>query len=150
MDVIINRMRAGATLQVHLGPYNAEYEQPNVMPYDMNVVNRDSDRVTHPDTVVMDWHHPLLQDVNPVAFISFNGGDHVAKSTLITTQPDSDNIPQICGGHISAPLGTFHSLINDASDPTASLLATCAVENGGMIITTIDVENSQVSDDYVP
>ena len=148
MDVIVNRMNAGATLQIHLGPYNAEYEQPNVMPYDMNVVNRDSNPVTHTDTMVMDWHHPMMMDVNPVAFISFNGGNHVAKSTLITTQPDSDNIPQICNGPISAPMGTFHSLINDASDPTASLLATCAVGSGGMIITTIDVENSQVSDDY--
>ena len=148
MDVIKNRMSAGATLEIHLGPYNAQYNQPNTMPYDINVVNRDSDRVTHTDTRVMDWHHPLLNDVNPVAFISFNGGNHVAKSTLISTQTGSLNIPQVCGGSISQPIGTFHNLIADSSDSTASLLATCSVGQGGMILTTIDVENSQVSDDY--
>ena len=84
------------------------------MPYDMNVAT-EFNPVTHTDTMVMDWHHPMMMDVNPVAFISFNSGAHVAKSTLITTQPDSDNIPQICNGPISAPMGTFHSLINDAS-----------------------------------
>ena len=144
MDVIKNRMQAGATLQMHLGPYNGEYE--DAMDYGINVVNRESDMIVHTETMVMDWHHPLLDDVEDVAFLSFNGGDHVAKSTLITSQL-SDASEGICNGGINEQIGTFHSLIN-ARDSVSSLLATCAVGTGGMIITTIDVEDSQVSDRY--
>ena len=149
MDVIKNRMQAGATLEMHLGPYRSVYEEGH-LPFDINVAlrNVEGNQVEHSDTMVMDWHHPLLADVNPVALISFNGGDFVAESTLITTQTENVNIPQVCGGTISAPIGTFHSLITDNTDSTASLLATCSSGQGGMIITTIDVENPQVSDAY--
>jgi hypothetical protein len=151
MAVIKNRMQAGATLEMHLGPYSNIFQDPlSNLPYNINVANRnvEGNFVSHSDTNVVDWHHPLLTDVNPVAFISFNGGHHVAESTLITTQTDTLNIPQVCGGPISAPIGTFHSIINDASDSTASLLATCTIGQGGMIVTTMDVENPSVSDEF--
>jgi hypothetical protein len=149
MDVITARMSAGATLEMHLGPYRTAY-QGGKLPYDMDVLNRDAagNRVTHTDTQVLDWHHPLLADISPVAFISFNGGNHVAKATLDTSQVENTQIPTVCGGRISAPLGTFHGLIVDANDPTQALLATCGRGQGGMIVSTIDVENPSVSDAF--
>ncbi len=151
MAVIKNRMQAGATLEMHLGPFSTVFEDPlSNLPYNIDIADRnvEGNFVTHSDTSVVDWHHPLLADVNPVAFISFNGGHHVAESTLITTQTGTLNIPQVCGGTIGAPIGTFHSLINEASDSTASLLATCSIGQGGMIVTTMDVENPSVSEQY--
>ena len=124
MAVIKNRMSAGATLEMHLGPYSNIFQDPlSNLPYDINVANRnvEGNFVTHTDTAVVDWHHPLLSDVNPVAFISFNGGHHVAESTLITTLTDVDNIPQVCQGSISAPFGSIHCLIDDATGSTDSL-----------------------------
>ena len=149
LSVITDRMKAGATLQMHLGPYDSAY-QGDKLPDGMDVLDRNAagNMVTHSDTLVQDWHHPMMQDVSPVAFISFNGGNHVAQATLGTSQVQTTQIPATCGGRISAPLGSFHSIIADADDPTQSLLATCVRGQGGMIITTIDVENPSVSDAY--
>jgi len=149
LSVITDRMKAGATLEMHLGPYRSAY-QGDKLPDGMDVLNRNvaGNMVTHMDTLVTDWHHPLMQDVSPVAFISFNGGNHVAQATLDTSQVQTTQIPATCGGRISAPLGSFHSIISDSNDPTQSLLATCARGQGGMIITTMDVENPSVSDAF--
>ncbi|MDP6900137.1 MAG: VCBS repeat-containing protein [Candidatus Thalassarchaeaceae archaeon] len=149
MDVITARMQAGATIEMHLGPYRSAY-QGGKLPYDMDVLNRNTagNEITHDETLVMDWYHPMLASVNPVAFISFNGGHHVAESALDTSQVQNTQIPQVCGGRISDPLGTFHTLIVDSNDNTQALLATCNRGQGGMIITTIDVENPSVSDAY--
>ena len=151
MDVIVNRMKAGATLEMHLGPYKNTYDDPlSGLPYGITVVNRNTagSFVTHDDTRVNDWYHQTMADVNPVAFISFNGGNHVAQSTLVTTQSNTLNIPTVCGGSIADPIGTFHNIIRMESDVTASMLATCSVGSGGMILTTIDVENPSVSEAY--
>ncbi|MEE3083123.1 MAG: hypothetical protein VX320_03410, partial [Candidatus Thermoplasmatota archaeon] len=149
MEVITNRMQAGATLQMHLGPYRSAY-QGGKLPYDMDVLNRNTagNEVVYSSVSVHNWHHPMMANINPVAFISFNGGNHVAESTLDTSQVQNTNIPQVCGGVVTAPLGTFQSLIVDSADPTQSLLSTCNKGQGGMIITTIDVENPSVSEAY--
>jgi len=51
------------------------------------------------------------------------------------------------GGRISDG-GTFNSLISDSADPSQSLLATCNHYNGGLIVTTIDIENPSVSQPF--
>ena len=149
MDIILNRMQSGATVQMHLGPYRTAY-QGDKLPYGMDVLDRNTEGnyVTHDAVQVVDWHHPLMESVSEVAFIAFNGGHHVASAALDTSQVENTQIPQVCGGRIGAPLGTFHSLIQDVNDPSQSLLSTCNRGSGGLIITTIDVENPSVSDAY--
>ena len=44
--------------------------------------------------------------------------------------------------------GTFHTIIRDSENPSQALLSTCNVEQGGMIVTTIDVENPAVSQPF--
>ncbi|MCS5535472.1 MAG: hypothetical protein NZ802_06425, partial [Candidatus Poseidoniales archaeon] len=55
MAVIKNRMQAGATLEIHLGPYSNIFQDPlSNLPYDINIANRnvEGNYVTHSDTSV--------------------------------------------------------------------------------------------------
>ena len=128
----------------------------------MNVVMRDhhNDTVDHrvlsENVSLIDPYHPLMSGINPSSLSGINGGTHVALSALDLNQVKSDNIPQVCsdgapggteGGKISDG-GTFHTIIRDSENPSQALLSTCNVERGGMIITTIDVENPAVSQPF--
>ena len=97
-----------------------------------------------------------MSGINPSALAGINGGTHVALSALDLNQVSADNIPRICsdgaaggteGGTISDG-GTFHTIIRDSENPSQSLLSTCNYHQGGMIITTIDVENPAVSQPF--
>ena len=167
-ESLIEFMREGGTLQVHLGPYYSDYDDiqnPNAhdrLPFGMNVVMRDhfnstvDHRVLSNNTSLIDPFHPLMSGINPSALAGINGGTHVALSTLDLTQVSAENIPRICsdgpsggteGGEISDG-GTFHTIIRDSENPSQSLLSTCNYYQGGMIVTTIDVENPAVSQPF--
>ena len=128
----------------------------------MNVVMRDhhNDTVDHrvlsENVSLIDPYHPLMSGINPSSLSGINGGTHVALSALDLNQVKSENIPQVCsdgapggteGGKISDG-GTFHTIIRDSENPSQALLSTCNVQQGGMIITTIDVENPAVSQPF--
>ena len=89
-----------------------------------------------------------MDDVDPSAFSAINGGSHVALSGLDTAQVQGTQIPQVCGGRISDPTGTFHTLIRDNTYESQSLLSLCNRGAGGMIVTTIDVENPSVTQEF--
>ena len=167
-ESLIEFMRDGGTLQVHLGPYYSDYDDiqnPNArdrLPFGMNVVMRDhfnatvDHRVLSDNISLIDPFHPLMSGINPSALAGINGGTHVALSTLDLTQVKAENIPRICsdgppggteGGEISDG-GTFHTIIRDSENPSQSLLSTCNYQQGGMIVTTIDVENPAVSQPF--
>ena len=167
-ESLIEFMRDGGTLQVHLGPYYSDYDDiqnpnaPDRLPFGMNVVMRDhfnstvDHRVLSDNISLIDPFHPLMSGINPSALAGVNGGTHVALSTLDLNQVKSENIPQVCsdgapggteGGKISDG-GTFHTIIRDSENPSQSLLSTCNYHQGGMIITTIDVENPAVSQPF--
>jgi len=167
-ETLIEFMREGGTLQVHLGPYYSDYDDiqnpnsPDRLPFGMNVVMRDhhNDTVDHrvlsENVSLIDPYHPIMSGIDPSSLSGINGGTHVALSALDLNQVKSENIPQVCsdgapggteGGKISDG-GTFHTIIRDSENPSQALLSTCNIEQGGMIITTIDVENPAVSQPF--
>jgi len=165
-EVLVAYMQDGGTVQVHLGPYRSDYlsqgNEPERLPFDMDIVMRDHanqtvDRRIHSENITfVDPFHPIMSGINTSAFSGINGGTHVALSGLDTSQVNSYNIPIICsdappggteGGRISDG-GTFHTLITDLQNPSQSLLSTCNYQQGGLIVTTIDVENPSVSKPY--
>ena len=145
-EVLEAYMVNGGTLQIHLGPYRNEY-QPNRLPFGMDIAMRNqwNNTVTNEDLVVVDAYHPLLENVNVAAFAGVHGGSYVALAGLDTAQVQFDQIPQVCGGRISDPTGTFHTLMRSESFDTQSLLSICNRGAGGMIVTTLDVENPSFS-----
>jgi hypothetical protein len=167
-ESLIEFMRVGGTLQVHLGPYYSDFDDiqnPNALdrlPFGMNVVMRDhfnstvDHRILSENVSLIDPFHPLMSGINPSSLAGINGGSHVALSALDLNQVKSENIPQVCsdgeaggteGGKINDG-GTFHTIIRDSENPSQSLLSTCNYHQGGMIVTTIDVENPAVSQPF--
>ena len=148
-EVLEAYMVNGGTLQIHLGPYRNEY-QPNRLPFGMDIAMRNqwNNTVTNEDLVVVDAYHPLLENVNVAAFAGVHGGSYVALAGLDTAQVQFDQIPQVCGGRISDPMGTFHTLMRSESFDTQSLLSICNRGAGGMIVTTLDVENPSFSQPF--
>ena len=159
-------MHDGGTLQVHLGPYRSNYlsmgNENDKLPFDMDIVMRDhvnltTDQRIHSENIsIVDEFHPMMSGINTSVFAGINGGTHVALSGLDTSQVNAYNLPLVCrdgapggteGGRISDG-GTFHSLIGDSENPSQSLLSTCNYGQGGMIVTTIDVENPAVSQPF--
>ncbi len=152
-ETLEDYMTGGGTVQMHLGPYRNEY-QPNRLPFGMDIAMRNQvnftvdNRILHTNITIVDQFHPILSNVDPIAFSGINGGSHVALAGLDTAQVQATQIPQVCGGRISDPTGTFHTLIRDTDYDSQSLLSLCNRGAGGLIVTTIDVENPSVSEEF--
>jgi len=165
-ETLVDYMHDGGTVQVHLGPYRSEYlslgADPERLPFDMDIVMRDyvnltvDRRIQSNNLTFVDPFHPIMSGINTSAFAGVNGGSHVALSGLDTNQVNADNLPLACsdappgeseGGRVSDG-GTFHTLIRDSANPSQSLLSVCNHYLGGLIVTTIDVENPTVSQSY--
>ena len=150
-ETLEDYMTGGGTVQMHLGPYRNEY-QPNRLPFGMDIAMRNQvnftvdNRIHYSNLSIIDRYHPILSNVDPVAFSGVHGGSYVALAGLDTAQVQSTQIPQVCGGRISDPIGTFHTLIRDSVYDSQSLLSICNRGAGGLIVTTIDVENPSVSE----
>ena len=152
-ETLEDYMNGGGTVQMHLGPYRNEY-QPNRLPFGMDIAMRNQanftvdNRILHTNITIVDQFHPILSNVDPIAFTGINGGSHVALAGLDTAQVQATQMPQVCGGRISDPMGTFHTLIRDSDYDSQSLLSLCNRGAGGLIVTTIDVENPSVSEEF--
>ena len=152
-ETLEDYMTGGGTVQMHLGPYRNEY-QPNRLPFGMDIAMRNQvnftvdNRIHYSNLSIIDRYHPILSNVDPVAFSGVHGGSYVALAGLDTAQVQSTQIPQVCGGRISDPIGTFHTLIRDSVYDSQSLLSICNRGAGGLIVTTIDVENPSVSEEF--
>ena len=148
-EVLEAYMVNGGTVQIHLGPYRNEY-QPNRLPFGMDIAMRNqwNNTVTNDDLVIVDAYHPLMHNVDTAAFAGVHGGAYVALAGLDTAQVQFDQIPQVCGGRISDPTGTFHTLMRSESFDSQSLLSICNRGAGGMIVTTLDVENPSFSQPF--
>ena len=151
---------------MHLGPYRSNYlsmgNELEKLPFDMDIVMRNhvnlttDQRIHYENISIIDEFHPMMSGINTSAFAGINGGTHVALSGLDTSQVNAYNLPLVCrdgaaggteGGRISDG-GTFHTLIGDSENPSQSLISTCNYQMGGMIVTTIDVENPSVSQPF--
>ena len=150
-DVLDDFMVNGGTLQVHLGPYRNDYV-PDNLPFGMDIQERDpsnsSIRFDYEDVRVIDRYHPLLSNIELTYLQSVHAGQYVARSGLDISQVQPNQVPSACGGRISDPLGTFHSLLGSVEYGSQSLLSLCNRGNGGMIVTTMDVENPSFSEPY--
>ena len=167
IEVIETFMSNGGTVQIHLGPYRDYYQDTTdteriSVPFDLDIAMRNrvnltiDQRIKSENLSFNDPFHPIMKNLDTSAFSVINAGSHVALSGLDTAQVGDDNMPKVCmdasvgaseNGYISGG-GTFHSLIGDNDNIDQSVLAVCSVGDGGIIVTTIDVENPTVSTPY--
>jgi len=83
-----------------------------------------------------------------VTFSGIHAGDYVAISGIdVASQVQANQIPATCGGRISVTGGTFHTLMRDTVQGH-SLMSLCNKGAGGLIVTTVDVENPSVSESF--
>lgn len=135
-----NFMSAGGTVQMHLGPYE-NYYQPDRLPFQVDVKNRAGagEQVTYNDLHFDDPYHPLFNDVNLGNFNGFENDHTVSRAVIDANKVGTQEVPKICGDTMLKG-GQFQSIMSDESDSTKSLLAVCGYQQGGLIMTTIDVE----------
>ena len=153
VDVLENFMVEGGTVQMHLGPYQNEYD-PGRLIFDMAIKDRNQynfttdNRINYDDLSIDDPYHPILKDIDKVTFSGIHAGDYVAISGIdVASQVQANQIPATCGGRISVAGGTFHTLMRDTVQGH-SLMSVCNKGAGGLIVTTVDVENPSVSESF--
>jgi hypothetical protein len=153
VDVLENFMQAGGTVQMHLGPYQNEYD-PGRLIFDMAIKDRNQynfttdNRISYDHLSIDDPYHPILKGIDKVTFSGIHAGEYVAISGIdVASQVQPNQIPATCGGRISVTGGTFHTLMRDTVQGH-SLLSVCNKGAGGLIVTTVDVENPSVSESY--
>ena len=143
----------GGTVQMHLGPYQNEYD-PGRLIFDMAIKDRNQynfttdNRINYEDLSIDDPYHPILKGIDKVTFSGIHAGDYVAISGIdVASQVQANQIPATCGGRISVTGGTFHTLMRDTVQGH-SLMSVCNKGAGGLIVTTVDVENPSVSESF--
>jgi hypothetical protein len=153
VDVLENFMVEGGTVQMHLGPYQNEYD-PGRLIFDMAIKDRNQynfttdNRIKYGDLSIDDPYHPILKGIDKVTFSGIHAGDYVAISGIdVDSQVQANQIPATCGGRISVTGGTFHTLMRDTVQGH-SLMSVCNKGAGGLIVTTVDVENPSVSESF--
>ncbi|MGB1379985.1 MAG: hypothetical protein ACPG7O_04795, partial [Candidatus Thalassarchaeaceae archaeon] len=153
VDVLENFMVDGGTVQMHLGPYQNEYD-PGRLIFDMAIKDRNQynfttdNRINYDDLSIDDPYHPILKGIDKVTFSGIHAGDYVAISGIdVASQVQANQIPATCGGRISVTGGTFHTLMRDTVQGH-SLMSVCNKGLGGLIVTTVDVENPSVSESF--
>jgi len=105
-------------------------------------------RINYGDLSIDDPYHPILKGIDKVTFSGIHAGDYVAISGIdVASQVQPTQIPATCGGRISVTGGTFHTLMRDTVQGH-SLMSVCNKGTGGLIVTTVDVENPSVSESY--
>ncbi len=138
-----NFMAAGGTVEMHLGPYHNYYVSQNGrLPFAVDVLDKNTagNQVTFSQVDIADPYHPLLDNVDTGNFQAFGEQSQTVATAVINTNTVSaTSIPLVCGGRMDSG-GEFQSIIQHTDDPTASLLAVCSYQNGGLIVSTIDVE----------
>jgi hypothetical protein len=116
---------------------------------DRNQYNFTTDnRIKYGDLSIDDPYHPILKGIDKVTFSGIHAGDYVAISGIdVDSQVQANQIPATCGGRISVTGGTFHTLMRDTVQGH-SLMSVCNKGAGGLIVTTVDVENPSVSESF--
>ena len=116
---------------------------------DRNQYNFTTDnRINYDDLSIDDPYHPILKGIDKVTFSGIHAGDYVAISGIdVASQVQANQIPATCGGRISVTGGTFHTLMRDTVQGH-SLMSVCNKGAGGLIVTTVDVENPSVSESF--
>ncbi|MBS71649.1 MAG: hypothetical protein CMO20_01665 [Thermoplasmata archaeon] len=146
--ILTEYMQAGGTIEMHLGPFADGLDDQllfNMVILDRNVAGN---QIEHNDVNIADPYHPLLNNVSSTAWFGMNNGNYVANAALSTSNSGALQMPSMCNGLINSNSGTFHSILNHKSDPGLHLLTTCVIGSGGLLVTTMDVENPSVSEAF--
>ncbi|CAI8242600.1 MAG: Uncharacterised protein [Methanobacteriota archaeon] len=156
-------MNAGGTIEMHLGPYQAYYQSTTGgrLPLGVTVSNRDNtdlsasdSYVVFDDVVIGEEFHPLLDGISIDAMADWNpydGDKNFVADSVLNTKSLDDQDKTVRGALSTVPLGncrdslmgdgTFQNIIKHQTDNRFnSLLGTCNIGDGGLIVTTIDVE----------
>ena len=140
-------MSDGGTLQVHLSGATDYYEYSSstgesLLPFNMDIQPKDTPetRITYSNMDVADPYHPILDSVDLAAFQGFDQFGTVTEAIINTKSAAATSVPRACGGY-SEEGGSFQRLIQSQEDPQNTVLGVCSYNEGGMIVTTIDVES---------
>ncbi len=152
--ILENFMSSGGTLQLHLQENEQHYEYSSVtgesnLPLNMQIESRtNGNEVKSQDLEAVNPYHPIFEDIDFLEFYGFNAESIVAESIIDLSDTQQSSVPNICSG--SSQIGsTFSNLMKSDSDSLNSILSICGYGNGGMIATTIDVEqHSERADSY--
>jgi len=140
-------MSSGGTVQVHLSSDTNYYEYSSstgksLLPFNMRIQQKDTaeTRITYSNMDVADPYHPILDGVDLTAFQGFDQFGTVTEAIINTNSANATSIPRACGGY-SEEGGSFQRLIQSKAKPQDTVLGICSFNDGGLIVTTIDVES---------
>ena len=144
---LMDFMSSGGTVQVHLSSATDYYEYSSsttksLLPFDMDVKPKDTPekRITYSNMDVADPYHPILDGVDLAAFQGFDQYGTVTEAIVNTKSASSTSLPRACGGY-SEEGGSFQRIIQTQEDSADTVLGVCSYSDGGLIVTTIDVES---------
>ena len=161
-------MNAGGTIEMHLGPYQSYYQSTTGgrLPLGITVSNTgtaNEDKVQYNDLVIGEQFHPLLDGVDTTIMEKWHiykdandkNQSWVADSVL-NTQSLNDQDKTVRGALTTVPLGncrdsmigdgTFQNIIRHKTENRLnSLLSTCNIGDGGLIATTLNVEQNSTT-----
>ena len=147
-NTLKNFMTAGGTLQVHLSSDTPYYEYSSstgesLLPFDMDIQPRTSSEteITYNSMDVADPYHPIFDDVELTSFQGFNQNSVVTQAVINTKSASATSIPRACNGY-SEEGGSFQRLIQAKGEPQDTILGVCSYSDGGLIVTTVDVETN--------
>jgi hypothetical protein len=140
-QVLVNFMSSGGTIQAHLAPHGTQTYglQTNVEPrLPLGLVIDDKTNgaeITYADMEVYDEFHPIMNNIDENKFEVFTP---VANSALDIGSEATSDVPKICSGNQN--VASFQPIIRDSTSIEDVLLGICSYGQGGMIISTIDLE----------
>ena len=146
-NALKNFMSSGGTVQVHLSGATDYYEYSSstgesLLPFDMDIQPRNTPetRITYSNMEVADPYHPILDSVDLAAFQGFDQFGTVTEAIINTKSASATSIPRACNGY-SEEGGSFQRLLQSEADVQDTVLGVCSYVDGGLIVTTIDVES---------
>ena len=146
-QVLTSYMSSGGTIQAHLAPHGSQIYGIGTglsprLPLGLNIADRNTanSQITYADMEVYDPYHPLMEDITISNFQAFDSNKVVANAALNAGSEAAGDVPRICSGNLD--VAEFQPIIRDETRPSDVLLGLCSYGQGGMIISTIDVESN--------
>jgi hypothetical protein len=145
-------MQSGGTIQAHLAPHGSQtYGSssttiPNRLPLDLDIGDRvsSSKQITYAKMEIYDPYHPILNDIddtnNYAIFQGINSGVVATSALEAGLASEQADWASGCTGNLDN--AEFQPIIQDSTSIGDVLLGLCSYGQGGMIISTIDVESN--------
>ena len=145
-------MQSGGTIQAHLAPHGSQTygtssnSIANRLPLDLEIVDRKtpSTNILYSNMEIYDPYHPIMNDINEInnyAIFQYDINKVVATSALAAGfASEQADWASGCTGNLGN--AEFQPIIQVADSPGDVLIGLCSYGQGGMIISTIDVESN--------